>query len=249
MITAAEFHPHQCNVFVYSSSKGTIRLCDMRSSALCDRHSKCKCPASLPGSLTSCLQMLRRLPGLTGLFSPCRAHAGPCLVPWAGTRGRASGRLRGGAAHLLSCPESWHIITGLWAGASALGLRPFSAVVTALPRRTVLDGSQSLGERLALRPLSWEGLPGEENFDFVLVLAIKNRPHFIESQCAHFGCVTRGPKWRSWVKRSCRPAGVSPTPRQALTFLPHTLSRKSVLLTEFLRGRVCVFEITLLNSL
>ncbi|CAJ0923640.1 unnamed protein product [Ranitomeya imitator] len=40
VITAAEFHPHQCNVFVYSSSKGTIRLCDMRDSALCDRHSK-----------------------------------------------------------------------------------------------------------------------------------------------------------------------------------------------------------------
>ncbi|KAH0508195.1 Serine/threonine-protein phosphatase 2A 55 kDa regulatory subunit B delta isoform [Microtus ochrogaster] len=40
VITAAEFHPHQCNVFVYSSSKGTIRLCDMRSSALCDRHAK-----------------------------------------------------------------------------------------------------------------------------------------------------------------------------------------------------------------
>ncbi|NXI29996.1 2ABA phosphatase, partial [Sterrhoptilus dennistouni] len=40
VITAAEFHPHHCNVFVYSSSKGTIRLCDMRASALCDRHSK-----------------------------------------------------------------------------------------------------------------------------------------------------------------------------------------------------------------
>uniref|UniRef100_A0A6I8RMT8 Serine/threonine-protein phosphatase 2A 55 kDa regulatory subunit B n=1 Tax=Xenopus tropicalis TaxID=8364 RepID=A0A6I8RMT8_XENTR len=40
VITAAEFHPHNCNTFVYSSSKGTIRLCDMRSSALCDRHSK-----------------------------------------------------------------------------------------------------------------------------------------------------------------------------------------------------------------
>lgn len=42
VITAAEFHPHQCNTFVYSSSKGTIRLCDMRVSALCDKHSKCK---------------------------------------------------------------------------------------------------------------------------------------------------------------------------------------------------------------
>lgn len=40
VITAAEFHPHHCNSFVYSSSKGTIRLCDMRASALCDRHSK-----------------------------------------------------------------------------------------------------------------------------------------------------------------------------------------------------------------
>ena len=44
VITAAECHPHQCNVFVYSSSKGTIRLCDMRAAALCDRHTKCKYP-------------------------------------------------------------------------------------------------------------------------------------------------------------------------------------------------------------
>lgn len=40
VITAAEFHPNQCNTFVYSSSKGTIRLCDMRASALCDKHAK-----------------------------------------------------------------------------------------------------------------------------------------------------------------------------------------------------------------
>ena len=42
VITAAEFHPTECNIFVYSSSKGTIRLCDMRSQALCDQHAKCK---------------------------------------------------------------------------------------------------------------------------------------------------------------------------------------------------------------
>lgn len=42
VITAAEFHPHECNLFVYSSSKGTIRLCDMREQALCDKHAKCK---------------------------------------------------------------------------------------------------------------------------------------------------------------------------------------------------------------
>lgn len=40
VITAAEFHPINCNVFVYSSSKGTVRLCDMRAAALCDKHSK-----------------------------------------------------------------------------------------------------------------------------------------------------------------------------------------------------------------
>jgi len=40
VITAAEFHPYECNIFVYSSSKGTIRLCDMRQNALCDNHAK-----------------------------------------------------------------------------------------------------------------------------------------------------------------------------------------------------------------
>jgi len=40
VITSAEFHPHHCNVFMYSSSKGTIKLADMRQSALCDRNAK-----------------------------------------------------------------------------------------------------------------------------------------------------------------------------------------------------------------
>lgn len=40
VITSAEFHPQHCNVFAYSSSKGCIRLADMRSSALCDQHAK-----------------------------------------------------------------------------------------------------------------------------------------------------------------------------------------------------------------
>ena len=42
VITAAEFHPIECSTFAYSSSKGTVRLCDMRQSALCDSHSKSK---------------------------------------------------------------------------------------------------------------------------------------------------------------------------------------------------------------
>ncbi|KAJ8655068.1 hypothetical protein O0I10_009275 [Lichtheimia ornata] len=40
VITAAEFHPLQCNLFMYSSSKGTIKMADMRESALCDQRAK-----------------------------------------------------------------------------------------------------------------------------------------------------------------------------------------------------------------
>jgi len=40
VITSSEFHPHHCNMFMYSSSKGTIKLGDMRSSALCDASAK-----------------------------------------------------------------------------------------------------------------------------------------------------------------------------------------------------------------
>lgn len=50
VITSAEFHPSHCNIFAYSSSKGTIRLIDMRQSALCDRHSKLFEEQEAPGS-------------------------------------------------------------------------------------------------------------------------------------------------------------------------------------------------------
>ncbi|KAG0488804.1 hypothetical protein HPP92_007615 [Vanilla planifolia] len=40
VITSAEFHPSHCNTLAYSSSKGSIRLIDLRQSALCDNHSK-----------------------------------------------------------------------------------------------------------------------------------------------------------------------------------------------------------------
>lgn len=40
VITCAEFHPQYCNLFMYSSSKGTIKLADMRSNSLCDLHAK-----------------------------------------------------------------------------------------------------------------------------------------------------------------------------------------------------------------
>eukprot|EP00871_Galdieria_phlegrea_P005029 jgi/Galph1/5527/GphlegSOOS_G4177.1 len=37
VITYAKCHPYHCNLFIHSSSKGIVRLCDLRSSALCDR--------------------------------------------------------------------------------------------------------------------------------------------------------------------------------------------------------------------
>lgn len=40
VITAAEFHPSHCSTFAFSSSKGCIRLADMRAAALCDSHAK-----------------------------------------------------------------------------------------------------------------------------------------------------------------------------------------------------------------
>ncbi|KAJ1691114.1 hypothetical protein LUZ63_015269 [Rhynchospora breviuscula] len=40
VITCAEFHPTHCNTLAYSSSKGSIRLLDLRQSALLDNHSK-----------------------------------------------------------------------------------------------------------------------------------------------------------------------------------------------------------------
>lgn len=40
VITCADFHPKDCHVLAYSSSKGCIRLVDMRASALCDQHAK-----------------------------------------------------------------------------------------------------------------------------------------------------------------------------------------------------------------
>lgn len=40
VITLAEFHPQHCNLFMYASLKGTIKLSDMRLNLLCDAHAK-----------------------------------------------------------------------------------------------------------------------------------------------------------------------------------------------------------------
>jgi hypothetical protein len=40
VITAADFHPTQCNTMMYSTSRGAIKLGDMRQAALCDAYSQ-----------------------------------------------------------------------------------------------------------------------------------------------------------------------------------------------------------------
>ena len=40
VITAANFHPFHCNVFMYASSRGCVKLADMRRAALCDSYAK-----------------------------------------------------------------------------------------------------------------------------------------------------------------------------------------------------------------
>ncbi|KAB2007974.1 hypothetical protein ES319_D10G066900v1 [Gossypium barbadense] len=50
VITSAELHPTHCNMLAYSSSKGSIRLIDLRQSALCDSHAKLFEEPEAPGS-------------------------------------------------------------------------------------------------------------------------------------------------------------------------------------------------------
>ncbi|TQE05678.1 hypothetical protein C1H46_008697 [Malus baccata] len=50
VITSAEFHPTHCNTLAYSSSKGSIRLIDLRQSALCDSHAKLFEEPEAPGA-------------------------------------------------------------------------------------------------------------------------------------------------------------------------------------------------------
>lgn len=40
VITTASFHPSHCNLFAFGTSKGIVKLCDMRAAALCERHAK-----------------------------------------------------------------------------------------------------------------------------------------------------------------------------------------------------------------
>ncbi|XP_026387278.1 serine/threonine protein phosphatase 2A 55 kDa regulatory subunit B beta isoform-like [Papaver somniferum] len=52
VITSAEFHPVHCNILAYSSSRGFIRLVDMRRSALCDQNARILHDSEAHGSKT-----------------------------------------------------------------------------------------------------------------------------------------------------------------------------------------------------
>jgi serine/threonine-protein phosphatase 2A regulatory subunit B len=36
VITSVQFHPQNCNILTFSSSRGAIKVCDTRCSALCN---------------------------------------------------------------------------------------------------------------------------------------------------------------------------------------------------------------------
>lgn len=40
VITAVQCHPQHCNIMIYSSSRGFIKVCDTRTSALCNSYAK-----------------------------------------------------------------------------------------------------------------------------------------------------------------------------------------------------------------
>jgi len=50
VITSASFHPTSCNLFIYSSSKGSIKLNDTRQNALCDQSAREFCEPEDPSS-------------------------------------------------------------------------------------------------------------------------------------------------------------------------------------------------------
>lgn len=107
VITASEFHPHHCNLFVYSSSKGSLRLCDMRAAALCDKHAKRECGVA-------CVPSARAGRGVRPGRgrSPCRGSLEkPRWTPGWDGRGGETGPVLGVPGG-LSCQAS---PGGLWA--------------------------------------------------------------------------------------------------------------------------------------
>lgn len=69
VITCADFHPQHCNLFAYSSSKGLIRLADMRAAALCDQSAKVFEDAEPAGPRSFFSEIISSINDIK--FSPC----------------------------------------------------------------------------------------------------------------------------------------------------------------------------------
>ncbi|GKB15308.1 AP-1 complex subunit mu-2, partial [Tanacetum coccineum] len=66
VITSAEFHPTNCSTLAYSSSKGSIRLIDLRQFALCDKHSKLFEEHDAPGSRSFFTEIIASISDIIG---------------------------------------------------------------------------------------------------------------------------------------------------------------------------------------
>ena len=83
VITAAEFHPSCCGMFAFASSKGTVRLCDMRVQALCDKHVKRTLCSSPDCSYCTCTALCFTAPSpssplLSSLLDTTLSSFGSC---------------------------------------------------------------------------------------------------------------------------------------------------------------------------
>jgi hypothetical protein len=63
VITSAQFHPEHCNIVMYSSSRGSIKLGDTRQAALCDNCAKILevCSSTPPPVVLSVLMLFPHL--------------------------------------------------------------------------------------------------------------------------------------------------------------------------------------------
>lgn len=53
VITSVQFHPSNCNLLTFSSSRGAIKVCDTRSAALCRNYARVYAEVQKEGANTN----------------------------------------------------------------------------------------------------------------------------------------------------------------------------------------------------
>ena len=66
VVTSAEFHPDHCHLFAYASSKGSIRVADMRRNALCKNHAQMFESPEAPGTKSFFSEIIASISGTCG---------------------------------------------------------------------------------------------------------------------------------------------------------------------------------------